>query len=252
MKRFAPFALLLATSCARFPGTDGAASQFPRITFRIQMRGNADDRPIAGNQYYVAIRTITDPSSPSEGAPVQVAAGIGGPGNGFVAGKPTHFVLFDPAISALSPYRLYKFQINPTDPDDPKNLTSFFDTSNGRGRILNFSTPSGGNPNELYFELFLNQLSDTDDSANEIRYLQVNILTMNVKADGSNDNIRSWDALGDSRPGSLDVVSYLNIDVKANRIFDNRDFLEPIDDVQGRDNSPSLDIQNFSIEVTQP
>ncbi|RYG47847.1 hypothetical protein EON79_06220 [bacterium] len=253
VRRLALLGLLLATSCARFPGTDGGASRFPRISFRIQTRGAIDSRPRLGNQYYVAIRTIRDASVPNEGAPVQVSEGAAGAGNGFVAGKPTHFIRFDPSVSAQFPYRLNRFILNPENPDDPNNLINYVDISNGRGQIVIFTVPGDDtNPNELSFDLFLNQLADSDAAANEIRYLQVNILTMNVAANGANDNVRSWDALGNSRFGSPDVITYLNVDTRSNRIFDNQSRIEPTDDVQGGSPDPSLDIQSFSVEVRQP
>ncbi|RYG36005.1 hypothetical protein EON81_11075 [bacterium] len=255
-------------SCARFPGTDSVASQYPRINFVVQLRGQVNDtstqygdqNPGTAYLYYVAIRAITTDEEPNTGAPSPVI-GDNTP-NGFVAGSPTHFVEYQSNLPTQQfPYRLFRFNPGPTenDPDNPVNLGSFIDTTNiqGIGPIINFTRPADtANQNELRFDLFLNQLATPEIAVEDIKRIQVNILTMSRKSTlGSGD--RSWDALGDARSSS-EIVTAVTLDVRSNRIIDNNSAggeIEPVDDVvtsSGFGGDPSLDIQYFSVEARQP
>ncbi|RYG47848.1 hypothetical protein EON79_06225 [bacterium] len=269
MKRLLLLAPLFAVaSCAKFPGADSVTSQFPRINFVVQLRGEVNDSstqygdqdPGTAYLYYVVIRAITTDEQPNVGDPSPVI-GENTP-NGFVAGSPTHFIEYQSNLPTQQfPFRLFRFNPGPTqnDPDNPINLGSFIDTTNiaGIGPIVNFTRPGDtSNKNELRFDLFLNQLATPEIPVESIKRIQVNILTMSRKSTlGAGD--RSWDALGDARnPG--EIVTTVTLDVRSNRIIDNTsagDQIEPIDDVvtsSGFGGDPSLDIQYFSIEARQP
>ncbi|CAN5409385.1 hypothetical protein BH11ARM2_BH11ARM2_33310 [soil metagenome] len=246
--------LLLIASCAKFPDND-TSSRFARISFTIQMQGEindtSDDTPLTNYLYYVAIRTITTEDVPNTGAPVPVIDS--NTPNGFVAGSPTHFVLFDSQRPTQSyPYRLFKFNPGPveTDPDNPINLGSFFDTASTRGPIVNFVRPTdSANKNELKFDIFLNQLANTDEDATQIKKLQINVLTMNQLAT-QGVNTRAFDALGNSQSPS-EINTTITIDLRSNNIVTNNQGIEPTGDVING-NDPSLDIQNYTVEVHQP
>jgi hypothetical protein len=79
--------------------------------------------------YYVAIRSSVPLSPSPEGTPPTPVKNVSQSSNGFVAGSPTQFVLFNP-YSGNTPFQLYQFetraqQPNPSDPTNPINLTLF-------------------------------------------------------------------------------------------------------------------------------
>ena len=245
---------LLATSCAKFPA-NGGIGNFTKITFRIKVAGNInttqDDTPFTNYVYIVAIRALTTEDVPNTGAPVPVI-GSNTP-NGFVAGSPTHFVQFASDNPLRSyPFILYKFNPGPTtgDPDNPVNLASWFDTTPTRGAITNFQRLDS-DPHTLQFELFVNQLVNTDADASTIKKLQINLLTMNRLATSGSSG-RLWDALGNANVPS-ELTTTITVDLRSNNTVDNRFETEPstTPDVTGG-NDPDLDIRDFSVTVQQP
>lgn len=250
--------LLLVASCARFPDSGSASSNFARLSFTVQLQGQVndvqDDTPLTNYLYFVAIRTITTEDVPNVGAPVPITGDSSqAVGNGFVAGSPTHFVTFDTSRPTQPyPYHLFRFDPSST-PDDPSNATnllSFVDTASIRGPIVNFVRPSASsNKNELKFDLFLNQLANTDEEAANIKKIQINVLTMNQLAT-SGISTRAWDGLGNSRSPS-EINTSITIDLRTNNLVTNNQGLEPTGDVVNGDD-PSLDIQNYTVEIRRP
>jgi len=244
-------ALVLAPGCARFPD-DGGIGNFTRISFRFRVQGKIndanDESPLTQYVYIVAIRTLTTDDIPNTGAPSPVI-GDNTP-NGFVAGSPTHFVLYDSTRPA-QPFTLFKFNPGPTpgDPDNPVNLSSWFDTTPTRGRIINFVRPQDGDPAELQFDLFANQLVDSDADADTIRRIQVNILTM-TRLSTTPGGTRIWDSIGNSQLPS-EINAFLNVDLRGNSVVNNQLNTEPTGDtVAGND--PDIDLTDFRIEVERP
>ncbi len=237
------------SGCARFP-TNGVG-EFSRISFRLRVTGNindaTDDSPLTQYIYIIALRVLTTDTTPPTGAPIPVL-GDNSP-NGFVAGSPTHFVLYDPTRPS-QPLVLNKFNPGPTagDPTNEINLASWFDTSATRGRIVNYTLPGDGDRRELRFDIFANQLADSDTAAANLRRIQVNFLTMNRLATTSGSRV--WDALGNSlNPG--EVNTFVTVDLRSNVTVDNRLGVEPQNDTVGA-NDPDVDISDFSIEVQRP
>jgi hypothetical protein len=241
----------MCASCAKFPDTAGPGN-FARITFRMRVAGNIntvqDDTPLTNYVYIFAIRVLTTDETPNTGAP-QPVVGENNP-NGFVAGSPTHFVQFDPARNPTRPFTLYRFNPGPSpgDPTNPINLASWVETTSSRGPIIDQFDES--TPNELRFDVFVNQLVNSDAEANTVRRLQVNLLTMNRLANQGSTRDRSWDALGDQRLPS-EISTFVTVDLRTNQIVDNRQNIEPTGDVVNL-SDPDLDISDFSIEVQQP
>jgi hypothetical protein len=238
--------------CARFPDTP--ETSFTKLSFRLRVAGaindSRDDTPLTSYVYIVAIRVLTTEEIPNTGSP-QPVINDNSP-NGFVAGSPTHFVVYDSQRPA-QPFTLNKFLPGPTpgDPDNPINLAQWTDTAPTRGRIVNYSRPGdpGADPRELRFEIFANQLVDSDDQADQIRRIQVNILTMN-RLSNQGSGQRTWDALGDTR-NPAEINTFLNIDVRANLIVDNLLGTEPADDTAGA-LDPDADLIDYTIEIERP
>lgn len=234
--------LFFVASCARFPDGGSYARRFPRIKFHIQLRDQVDPKYI----YIVAIRTIKEQGFPNDYPPLPIVnrPSDAGAGNGFVDGKPTHFVRYQADLEPY-PYRLYKFFPDQDDPDAPYTR---YDLANQRPPIVNFKRPTDPSyKNELNFDLFLNQLVDSDEDASQIKGLQINILTMTDFGNVGRGDKRGWDALG---KGQADA-EYLNLDLQINRLQENNEIEIP-DDVTGDDQRASIDIVNFSLEVVQP
>ncbi len=178
--------------------------------------------------YIVALRFSTE-DVPTDGGPIPV---IGPPwGNGFVAGRATHFMLWDPA--AGSAYTLYRF-VNPV------TLTDWFAVG---VPIITENVIQGSR--RIRFEFELGQLFPNQADRDALRTMQVNFLTMDrVPQSGSS---KLWDALGDSR-NITTVNEFVSIPLRTNGSYDNArsGLIEPTGDVS----DPSLDISNWRVEVT--
>lgn len=253
MKRFALLLpLLLGGACAKFPDGGGNAN-FTRVRFTMRFRGPVDTAedasPLTSGVYIVALRATPDLNPVPQTAPVPVY--VAGSPNGFVAGSPTHFVRFlSENPLAAYPYVLNRFAPGPGpgDPDNDVNLASFFDQTPAKGPLVNFVRPSDGDPNVLQFDVFVNQLADSDTLANGLNRLQVNLLSMNkLSTAGISD--RSGDSLGDNR--SPDGNQFVSVDLRTSNVVRNLGGLEPPSDTFNGD-VPSLDLVDFEIEVIRP
>jgi hypothetical protein len=218
--------LILACGCAKLPNGGGGTSS-RRIHFVITLDGPVNPNFV----YIVAIRDANDDTG-GGGGPIPV---IQQPwGNGFVAGKATHFVRYDGAQPSGG-YLLNKF----TDLD---LLLTWIPI----GVPFDFVTPNPGD-NRLEFTITLSQLRPSDP--NGITSLQVNILTMDVVPNDPHYNgPKYWDAFGDSTDFNS-INDYLTINVQQDRVYRNSVIQnEPRGDVS----DPSLDIVDWEIDITSP
>jgi len=214
----------LAFGCAKFP--EGGGGVFTK-RFRFIIRLAA---PVNPNYVYIVAINDANDLTGQNGGPIPVVAPPWG--NGFVAGKATHFVRYD-GFQPNGGYAVFKFA-------DP-NLLTYFQT----GIPVNFFTP-GPEDVRLDFEIDATQLRPNPRDALSIRALQINLLTMDrVPTDPNDPNPKYWDALGDStEPGSIN--DYITIDVTGPRIYRNSELQnEPEGDVS----DPSLDMVDWSIEI---
>jgi len=210
--------------CAKFPDS-GSQQGTRRLIFTIEMASEINPDFV----YIVAIRDADDLTGQEGPIPV-----IAPPwGNGFVAGKATHFVRFS-GDQPSGGYGFYRFT-------DTQNLSSWIFV----GVPVSFQPPGAGE-RTLRFELDLTQLRPNPSDALNIQALQVNILTMDrVPTDPNDRDPKTWDALGNSRDIN-EISSYLTIFMTPDRIYRNSDSnLEP----EGDTNDPRLDIVDWTIEV---
>lgn len=217
--------LLLLLGCAKFP-THGGGTRTKRLKFIVKLAG-----PVNPNYVYVVAINDANDLTGQNGGPIPVVAPPWG--NGFVAGKATHFVRYD-GFQGGGGYAIYRFT-------DLEFLLSWILT----GIPVFFITP-GQDSDELIFDLDLTQIRPNPEQALLIRALQINILTMDrVPIDPNDTRPKFWDALGDSRdPTSIN--DFITIDLSIDRFYRNSDTnLEPRGDV----NDPSLDIVDWSIEI---
>jgi len=213
---------LLGTSCARFPSTPAGVG-VRRLVVEMQVAGHI--RP--EYTYFVLFNLSNDPTGQQGPVPV-----VRPPwGNGFAAGRFTHFMRYD-ALQPQGGYGLYRVV-------DGANLSVF--QYIGAPRL---SEPVGTNGNRLRFEIDLTQFIADPDEARAMVYVQVNfIATDRVPLDPNDPTPKAWDALGDSR---VEVNRYLNIRLDQTRIFRNADTgIEVPNDVA----DPDLDIVDWRIEV---
>lgn len=221
LRALAAIGLLVVCACARFPDTGGGQSG-KRLIFTFEMAAE-----INPNYVYIVALNPSVEVNPTVTGPIPVIAPPWG--NGFVAGNATHFVRWD---SFQSPrYQIYAFQ-NP-------NLLEYL----AIGIPINYvEVPPGGR--QLKFEIEVSQIAG-GTQPEDLKSLQVNILTMNVVPQGTGGD-KVWDALGDGRLPS-GVNEYIRIPLTGVGVYDNARFLnlEPENDVI----DPALDIVDFQIEV---
>ncbi len=242
MKFYKPLIACLAgvvcAGCAKFPvnGTTDAR----HVTFRFRVAGQI--RP--DYVYIVAIRTSTDLNPDTINGPIPVITYPNA--NGFVAGQPTHFILYDPTLAR--PFIIRRF-LPTTDPGNPVDLTKWTDV----GVPINYGDVGAGT-RELTFEITLDQIADNHAAALLLRTLQVNILTMNRVSTGTGTG-RIIDSLGDNRTVN-GINQFIKIPLNSSRIYDNQFFnlLEPPSDAPSSIDclDPDLDLTDFSVEVTTP
>jgi hypothetical protein len=196
----------------------------------------SDSDPLSNYIYIVALR-VSNEVNPQPQTNPQPIFDVNP--NGFVAGQPTHFIEFNSLNPGASfPYTLYAFR-KTGNPSDPIDLAQFAPSVSN---IINFTRP-GSNGNTLEFEVFLPQLAESLDEANNFISMQVNFLTMNRKA-LSNAGGRVIDFLGDNRD-ITQLNSAIRVDLRTNdRRFNTGDF-EP----QGDTADPDLDVVDWEVQV---
>jgi hypothetical protein len=224
MRFWAFLAAIAVVGCARFP-TGGGGTFTKRLHFRVRLAG-----PVNPNYVFIAAINDADDLTGANGGPIPVVQRPWG--NGFVAGKCTHFIRYDGTLPNGG-YGVFKFT-------DLINLLTWFQT----GIPVNFITPNPGS-DIIEFEIDLTQIRPLPSDALLIQALQINLLTMDrVPTNPDDPNPRYWDAFGDGTPGSIN--DFITIDVTTAHIYRNSDLnIEPGGDVA----DPSLDIVDWSIEI---
>ncbi len=227
MKRIFAVALLIAlfAACAKFP-TGPVPGAGKRIEFFVRFNG-----PVNPNYVYIVAIRDGDDLTGAQGGPLPI---IRPPwGNGFCAPKATHFVRYD-GFQGGGGYTLSKFI-------DLENLLTWVQV----GIPVTFFTP-GPDDDYIEFAISLSQLRQPPANPDDIRALQINILTMNrVITDPNDPGPKIWDALGDSND-PLAIDSYITIETTVDRTYRNSDTnLEP----QGDCIDPRLDIEDWTIRV---
>lgn len=214
--------LLGCSACARFPDTPTAGG-VRRIVVEVQVAGRI--RP--DYHYFVLFNLSNDPTGQS--GPVPVVAPPWG--NGFAAGAFTHFMRFD-NLQPSGGYALYRVQ-----PNTNLSVSQYL----GAPR---FSEPVGAESSRLRFEIDLIQLIPNPVNAQQMRFIQLNIVaTDRIPIDPNDLTPKVVDALGDP---ALGVSQYLNLRTDQNRIVRNADTnLEPRGDAP----DPDLDIVDWRVEV---
>ncbi|MFN4033631.1 MAG: hypothetical protein ACK4ME_08465 [Fimbriimonadales bacterium] len=214
--------LLGCSACARFPDTPTAGG-VRRIVVEVQVAG----RIRLDYHYFVLFNLSNDPTG--QAGPVPVVAPPWG--NGFAAGAFTHFMRFD-NIQPAGGYALYRVL-----PDTNLSVFEYL----GAPR---FSEPVGAESNRLRFEIDLTRLIPNLIDAQQMRFIQLNIIaTDRVPLDPNDLTPKVVDALGDP---ALGVSQYLNLRIDQNRIVRNADTnLEPRGDAP----DPDLDIVDWRVEV---
>jgi len=217
--------------CAKFPAVNPGAST--RLIFTLRVNGAIRTGTEPGNGgipyiYMVALR-FSDQITPTTQGPIPVVSSPWG--NGFVAGKATHFVGWDPTSGQN--YLVYKF-------NNPDTLTEFA----AIGTPITEETVTTGS-SRIRFELELAQLFPNIVDRDALKSVQVNFLTMDKIPVTSGDS-KQWDALGNSNLLSS-VNDYVTIPLTINGTLDNirSGNLEPTGDQP----NPALDIKDWSIEV---
>ncbi len=214
--------LLSLSACARFPDTPDVGG-VRRIVVEVQVAGRI--RP--DYHYFMLFNLSNDPTG--QAGPVPVIAPPWG--NGFAAGAFTHFMRFDNQQPAGG-YALYRVVPN-------TNLSVFQYLGAPR-----FSEPVGAQSDRLRFEIDLTQFLPNPVDAQQMQFIQLNIIaTDRIPIDPNDPTPKVVDALGDP---ALGVAQYLNIRIDQNRILRNADTnLEPRGDVP----EPDLDIVDWRVEV---
>jgi hypothetical protein len=222
--RAIPFAaILLATSCAKFPA-NGVGTSTKRVIFTMTTAA-----PINPNYVYIVAIHASEDVNPTTQGPIPI---ISQPwGNGFVAGTVDLFVRWDPLTSPN--YLIYRFQ--------DVNLTQYIQV----GVPIN-STPVNTGDNKIQFELDINQIASSVPQAALLKSLQVNFLTMNRVPQGTDPGSKVYDALGNTQDPTQ-INDFVVIPLDQPGVFNNARFsnLEPTGDTP----DPALDITDWSVEV---
>lgn len=221
---------VLLGGCAKFPAAGQAGSARVRFTFDVSSTIRTGSEPTSGGIPYVYLIALkfSNSDNPTDIGPVPVVAPPWG--NGFVAGRATHYVLWDP--TAANPYTVYKFV-------DPTDLTTWFPIG-----VPILSTPVNQGSRRIDFELDMTQLFPVQTERDALRSVTFNILTMDrVPQSGTS---KLWEGLGDGRiPSSIN--DYLVLSLKQNGDYDNTrlGLIEPSGDVA----DPQLDVVDWRVQV---
>ncbi len=261
--------LPLSLSCARLPPS---VSGFTGRRIRVTMTFNGTMQ--SAFYYYFLINRYGPTGTLNANGPVPVLGTLPGQngslGNGYatgsnasstgtISGLPdygiTDFVLFhSPQQNNIG---LYHYTADPNTQPTPPNYSRPFNV------VLPSSSSVDIDPNAaktLQFDLYISQLvTDTTDTtarnqeAQNIQYLQVNIVSTNVTPITANENVfKEVDAFGDTlHPNSQ---QFLTIDLTQNKTYTSTDNIstlpEPTNDVfPGGNSEPSLDLISWSIQV---
>ena len=264
--------LPLSLSCARLPPS---VSGFTGRRLRVTMTFAGTMQPTA-YYYYFLINKYGPTGTSTAHGPLPVfdpnSELINSIGNGYATGSGpgskgtitdlpdygiTDFVLFNSTVKRQNNIGLYHYTVDPNTQQYPPNPTSPFNVT-----VPSYSGDIDVNSSAsktLQFDLYISQLvTDTTDQtaknqeAQQIRYLQVNIVATNVIPITPDNVNKQVDAFGDTaHPNNQ---QFLTIDLTQNKTYtpdDNVSTLqEPTGDVYPPgSNQPSLDLVSWSIQV---
>lgn len=217
-------AALALAGCAKVPPGAGGLST-KQVTFSFTM--NAPVNP--SFVYMVALNPTNDPNPTTQG-PIPVVAPPWG--NGFVAGNCQYFIRWDLTQPVQQQCVIYQFASG--------SLINYFPLA------VPISFNVSPDNTTLTCELDLAQIASSVAAANAYQTLQVNFLTMD-KVPTGNAGSKTWDALGDSRIPSQ-INTWLNIPLRSSGTYTDASYgnIEPTGDCP----DPTLDISNFSVQVT--
>lgn len=252
LARFGSLIALFAmcTSCARQPST-GVDLKNTRIIFTATVDGTLKNGLTDGTGssyvYMVAVRVCNE-VNPKTGGPIPVVAPPWG--NGFVAGNATHFILWDP--TQASPYGIYRFsyvdqvrQNNPGNPVAPYLADNLSPNDLTQWALVGVPIViDTTKPNQIQFELSLEQLVLAKTDLSLVHTLQFNFLTMDrIPQTGVS---KFWDALGDSTTVS-GINQYVTVSLDTNGVYNNlrSGDIEP----RGDQPNPDLDLVDWQVEV---
>lgn len=221
---------LLGGGCAKFPDTPVTGST--RLIFNFDVDGAIRTGSEVGGTgvpyiYMIALR-FTDQDNPPDAGPSPVVSPPWG--NGFVSGKATHFIWWDPTVG--NEFLIYRF-------NNPDTLTEWLPI----GVPISAQHVNIGDK-RIRFELELAQLYPVQAERDALRTVMVNILTMDrIPQTGSS---KEWDALGDSR-NIASLNNWVNIPLRTSATYNDTlaGDLEP----QGDQANPDLDVVDWSVEV---
>jgi hypothetical protein len=243
----------LIGGCAKFP-PPGANANYTAINFSMTTSRQINSAYL----YYVAIRSSVPINPSPQMAPQPVFDPSKNP-NGFVAGSPTQFVLFNPN-NFNTPFQLYQFETqaeapNPSDPTNPINLAVFHIST--IGIITNFQQPNpgtSGNPtgsNNLNFTLYADLIPDitqpaptkTTPNSQIPTFMQVQFLNLNTTGASSGRTI--------CYIGTNSTPEFLQIDLRTSGQYSNDQGIYA-GTAQVNCPDPDLDITDWAITVAPP
>ena len=253
-----PLAALALGGCAKFP-KNGVGDQYTRLTFRFTMAGDvvSGTPPIFTSNYIyvVAIRPLYGSAPIDDGfGPVGVyAATTGNPKNGFVEGRPTRYILYDP--TEPTGYRIRKFGTRtPTsDDDNPIDLANITDV----GAVVSGSDPqTSGFTRQLGFDLYTSDLVDSAGTAQTITAIQFNIIACNkALLQAADANGRIADALGNINNLGISGKGYRQVYINTSTSYTNANSSDPEttgDLYPPGSNLPAVDIVDWTLDVARP
>ncbi len=207
----------------------------------------------SGYIYVVAIRPLFGNAPIDDGfGPVGVYSTTNGnPKNGYVEGRPTRVVLYDP--TAPTGYRIRKFGARtPTNDDDnPVDLANVTDV----GAVVSGSDPqSSGFTRQLGFDIYTNDLVDDPTTAQTITAVQFNIIACNKALLQPGDaSGRVADALGNINNLGITGKGYRQVYINTSIGYTNANStdVETSGDTYGG-TLPAVDIVDWTLDVSRP
>lgn len=259
-----PLVGLVLAGCAKGPA-NGVSGQYTRLRFTFTMAGDVV-QPIGGDSstytfqsgyiYLVAIRPLTGiaPINDNKGPVGVYAATNGNPKNGFVEGRPTRYVLYDPTQPTA--YQIRKFGTRETTPDDDNPIDLANITTVG-AVVQGLDPQTSGFPRQFGFDIYTNDLVDDPTTAQNVTAIQFNIIACNKALLQPGDaSGRVADALGNINNLGITGQGYRQVYINTSTGYAN----STSTDVEGANDTysssgkydPSLDIVDWTLDVSRP
>ena len=265
---FLALAALALTGCAKGPA-NGGVRDYTRLSFRFRMA----DAVVTGSppaftsnyRYLVAIRPLflaSDPPSGGDAVPGNtntVDDGYGpvpvytittsNPKNGFVEGRPTRYVVYDPDQGTL--YQIKGFGTRkPTALDDnPVDLANIVDKG---FPIANVDPTTSGDPNTLGFDIQTRDLVDDVANAQKVYAIQFNIIATNEALTSGTSGRRVVDSLGDQTQLGVTGKGYYRAIIVTSGTYSSVTAQNEVTGDTLGGNLPAVDIASWSLSVATP